>query len=314
MRGEPTDARSDLFSLGVILYEMASGKRAFRGTSSVEVMNSILKDEPPELPPASPPCAGSDRAPVYRKAAGAQVPVRRRPRLRAAILIAIARARGAAQTQSVVEMGGTGGIAVTAGAVYWLGLRPRRASAPPETTLRRLTNDSRVSPRAPPFLPMASWSPTPADGDIWVQQVDGGGSIRITDDPLRRPTRRFLRMGPQIAFRSEREGGGIYIAPALGGEARELVPEGRRPRFSPDGRWLMYWIGPSRANRRLRDTKLFVRPLSGGTATQIGAGILRLMWLEYAGLVAGWEPDSVFRVHAAAMCRPAGFPLSTERT
>ena len=55
VRGEATDASSDIFSLGVILYEMASGKPAFHGTSSVEVMNSTLKDEPPELPPASPP-------------------------------------------------------------------------------------------------------------------------------------------------------------------------------------------------------------------------------------------------------------------
>jgi len=41
--------------LGLILYEMASGKRALQRGSSIEVMNSILKDDPPELPPASPP-------------------------------------------------------------------------------------------------------------------------------------------------------------------------------------------------------------------------------------------------------------------
>lgn len=49
VRGKPTDARSDLFSFGTVLYEMVCGQRAFRGDSSVEVMNAILKDDPPEL-------------------------------------------------------------------------------------------------------------------------------------------------------------------------------------------------------------------------------------------------------------------------
>ena len=47
--GQPVDARSDLFSFGSVLYEMLTGRRAFRGSSSVETMNAILKEEPPEI-------------------------------------------------------------------------------------------------------------------------------------------------------------------------------------------------------------------------------------------------------------------------
>jgi tRNA A-37 threonylcarbamoyl transferase component Bud32 len=49
VRGEPADARSDIFSLGTILYEMISGHRAFRRDTSAETMTSILKEDPPEL-------------------------------------------------------------------------------------------------------------------------------------------------------------------------------------------------------------------------------------------------------------------------
>lgn len=52
VRGQAVDARSDIFSLGAILYEMATGKRAFKGDSSVETMNAILKEDPPEIEPA----------------------------------------------------------------------------------------------------------------------------------------------------------------------------------------------------------------------------------------------------------------------
>ena len=50
VRGNPADQRSDIFSFGAVLYEMVTGVRPFRGDSSVETMNAILKEEPPPIP------------------------------------------------------------------------------------------------------------------------------------------------------------------------------------------------------------------------------------------------------------------------
>jgi eukaryotic-like serine/threonine-protein kinase len=55
VRGKAADGRSDIFSFGAILYEMVAGQRAFRGESSVETMNAILKDDPPEISTAAKP-------------------------------------------------------------------------------------------------------------------------------------------------------------------------------------------------------------------------------------------------------------------
>jgi serine/threonine protein kinase len=49
LKGQPADHRSDIFSFGAILYEMLSGKRAFRGDSMAETMSAILREDPPDL-------------------------------------------------------------------------------------------------------------------------------------------------------------------------------------------------------------------------------------------------------------------------
>jgi len=49
VRGETADARTDIFALGAVLYEMFSGQRAFRRDTPAETMTAILKEEPPEF-------------------------------------------------------------------------------------------------------------------------------------------------------------------------------------------------------------------------------------------------------------------------
>src|SRR5262245_23553727 len=54
LEGKESDARADIFAFGSVLYEMATGKRAFTGNSQASVMSSILKDEPPPISQVQP--------------------------------------------------------------------------------------------------------------------------------------------------------------------------------------------------------------------------------------------------------------------
>ena len=54
VRGQMTDHRSDIFSFGLILYEMITGRRAFQEESLAETMSAIVKEEPPEMTESNP--------------------------------------------------------------------------------------------------------------------------------------------------------------------------------------------------------------------------------------------------------------------
>ncbi len=148
----------------------------------------------------------------------------------------------------VWRIGGAAALiaAIAAGVwFYWHNPGPVPFAGP---VLTRITADTGLATwpalsRDGRFLTYASDRLDEKNLHIWVQQLGGGQPIQLTHGAADDTEPSFSPDGTRIAFHSDRDGGGIYVVPTLGGDAQLLARHGRRPRFSPDGTTIAYSVG-----------------------------------------------------------------------
>lgn len=250
-RGEELDARTDLFSFGVVLYEMATGQQAFRGNTSAVVFDAILHkiptspvrlnpDLPSELERIINKSLEKERKLRYQSAGDMRVDLERLKRdTTSARVAAIDGGKPSALDLMPARperrkwvWWGTGVVIVIALAgVGFIFLNSQRHSR--ETGLPRLANVVKVT-TAMGAKDYPSWSPDgraiayqsdqAGNWDIWVTQMGSGQAVNRTADSAAdnlMPT--WSPDGQWIAFFSYREGGGYYVMPGVGGIARKIA-------------------------------------------------------------------------------------------
>ena len=249
VRGEQVDHRSDIFAFGAILYEMLSGRRAFKGDSSVETMNAILKEDPPELSQTEVQvapaiglvvrhCLEKNREERFQSAKDLAFDLERISSISgssASLVASRRRRRWLAPALTAL-------LALIAAVLGWqLGHRatPTTYAARPARKFALMTNQAGVEDfpsLAPDGRTFVYVSRASGNSDIYLKRVDGRNAINLTkDSPADDTMPAFSADGSQIAFRSEREGGGIFLMGATGESVRRLTDFGFNPAWSPDG-------------------------------------------------------------------------------
>jgi WD40 repeat protein len=254
VRGDPADHRSDIFSFGTVLHEMLSGRRAFKGDSSVETMNAILHEEPPALSQSGrhiPPALERIVAHCLEKAPGDRFQSARDLAFGLGALSAVTsapdgraispRRRWPAWVAAAVVAAGLSGL------LFWSGVRlgPEMSKAP-EPTFRRLTSrrgnvlSARFTPDGKTVVYSAAWEGKPAE--LFSVRTDS-----VESTPLGVEKAMVLSVSSQgdlailrknVNIRTSR-GIGTLAQLALGSHApKELLRDVFAADWGPDGREL----------------------------------------------------------------------------
>ena len=258
VRGQVVDRRSDIFSLGAILYEMLRGKQAFEGKTAADTMSAILKEEPAELSASGrslPPalgrivdrCLEKDPAERFQSARDLAFNLELLSREETGSGAAVALPARKGRRWRIAPLGALALIGAAGLGFLARGLKPRVESSSP-AEWRRLTD----------FVGMEEFPSLSPDGksvaftadvsgrrQIWMRLLAGGTPLQVTQDDADHQYPRWSPDSSSLIYFSpsqEPDGDGkIWQISALGGTARPLVSSLGGGDLSHDGKHIAYF-------------------------------------------------------------------------
>jgi len=269
------DGRSDVFSFGAMLYEMASGQRPFARETRLATLAAILREDPTpaaeirtglprDLTRVIARCLRKDPARRYQNAADLKLELEELREESDSGKLAAAAPAGKPVRTSAREWIGAGLTAllllIVAGLYFWGRSQnsPKTEAALKPVPLTSYTGVQRMASFSPDGNQVAfSWNGETHDNfDIYVKLVGQGAPLRLTSDPAHDDSPRWSPDGRNIAFLrfSQDTGATLILVPPLGGPERKVAqlyfhdPRGpltNQLSWSPDSKFLIVSSAPT---------------------------------------------------------------------